>query len=85
LDAVTGGLTMDSKTWGPRGSGYTGEIRADSSGSLVYTLNQLAQPGTPFQMIGYMIDQANGSLNLVPGAPYPAWQSNETVGITVTR
>ncbi len=85
LDAVTGGLTMYSKTWGPRGSSYTGEIRADSSGSLVYTLNQLSQPGTPFQMIGYMIDQANGSLNLVPGAPYPAWQSNETVGITVTR
>jgi 6-phosphogluconolactonase len=86
FDAVTGGLTMDSKTWGPRPNwGYTGEIRADSSGSFVYTLGQLAQPGVPFLMTGYMIDQANGSLNLVPGAPYPAWQNNETVGITVTQ
>ena len=86
LDAVTGSLTMDSKTWGPRPNwGYTGEIRADSSGSFVYTLGQLAQPGVPFLMTGYMIDQANGGLNPVPNAPYPAWQSKETVGIVVTQ
>ena len=85
LDAVTGGLTMESKTWGPPNWGYTGEIRADSSGSFVYTLGQLAQPGVPFLMTGYMIDQSNGSLNPVPGAPYPTWQNNETTGIAITQ
>lgn len=85
LDAVTGALTMDAKTWGPRPNwGYTGEIRADSSGSFVYSLGQLAEPGTPFLMTGYMIDQSDGSLNLVPGAPYPAWQNDQTIGIAVS-
>jgi 6-phosphogluconolactonase (cycloisomerase 2 family) len=85
LDAVTGALTMDSKTWGPLDWGNTGEIRADSSGSFVYTLGQLGQPGTPFLMTGYMIDQANGSLTPVPGAPYPTWKSDPTTGIAVTQ
>lgn len=86
LNAVTGALTMDSKTWGPYGTwGNTGEIRADLSGSFVYTLGQLAQPGTPFLMTGYMIDQANGSLNPVPNAPYPAWKGDPTTGIAVTQ
>ncbi len=86
LDAVTGALTMDSKTWGAGPSwGYTGEIRADSSGSFIYTLGQLGEPGDPFLMTGYMIDQGNGSLNPVPGAPYSAWQNNQTVGIRATR
>jgi hypothetical protein len=85
LDAVTGALTMDSKTWGPLDWANSGEIRADSSGSFVYALGQLSKPGNPFLMTGYMIDQGNGSLNPVPGAPYPAWQNKETVGIAVTR
>jgi len=63
LDAVTGALTMDSKTWGPLDWANTGEIRADSSGSFVYALGQLIEPGTPFLMTGYMINQANGSGN----------------------
>jgi 6-phosphogluconolactonase len=85
FDAVTGALTMDSKTWGPLDWENTGEIRADPSGSFVYTLGQLGEPGTPFLMMGYMIDQANGSLTPVPGAPYPTWNSDPAEGIVVTQ
>src|SRR5258708_1653666 len=85
LNAVTGALTMDGKTWGPLNWANTGEIRADASGSFVYALGQLVQPGTPFRMTGYMINQAKGSLNPVPNAPYPTWNSDQTTGIAVTR
>jgi 6-phosphogluconolactonase (cycloisomerase 2 family) len=86
FDSVTGALTMDSKTWPPSPTwGNTGEIRADSSGSFVYTLGQLGQPGTPFLMTGYMVDQSNGSLNQVPNAPYPTYENNNTNALVVTQ
>src|ERR1700734_1627573 len=86
FDSVTGALTIDSKTWPPSPTwGYTGEIRADSSDSFIYTLGQLAQPGTPFLLTGYMIDQSNGSLNQVPHAPYPTYENNNTSALVVTQ
>lgn len=86
FDSVTGALTMNSKTWPPSPTwGYTSAIRADSSGSFVYTLGQPGQPGPPFLMTGNMIDQSNGSLNPVPNAPYPTYQNNNTSALVVTQ
>jgi 6-phosphogluconolactonase (cycloisomerase 2 family) len=86
LDAVTGALTMDSKTWGPySGWAFSGGIRADPSGSFVYTLGFLGQPQNPYLMTGYMIDLSNGSLTPVPNAPYPTWQNNYANGLVVTQ
>lgn len=87
LNSGTGALTMDAKTWGPYpdwGYAFASVIRTDPSGSFVFALGQLGQPGTPFLIAGYMIDQSNGSLALVPNAPYPTYENNNTNALVIT-
>jgi len=87
FDSVNGAADDEQQDLRPRPPtwGYTGEIRADSSGSFVYTLGQPGQPGTPFLVTGYIIDQSNGGLNPVPNAPYPTYQNNNTSALVVTQ
>ena len=73
LDSSTGALTAVG-TVAPPNNTYSlalDSVRADPSGSFVYALGwQQSQSQNNGKIFGYAIDQADGTLALVPGAPY---------------
>ena len=71
LDSSSGTLTLEEGNYGPYNSFSLSEdcIRADPSGTLVFALGY----DTPTQqgaLMGWMVDQSNGSLAPVTGAPF---------------
>jgi 6-phosphogluconolactonase (cycloisomerase 2 family) len=89
LNPSTGALTLVNHAFGPYHSFSLSwdSIRADPSGSFVYALGYVDTSSPVGGMIGWALDQANGSLTVVPGAPYPdnIDLNVQADGITVTR
>jgi 6-phosphogluconolactonase (cycloisomerase 2 family) len=89
LDSTTGTLTLTNHATGPSNSFSVAYecIRADPSGKFVYALGYKGTNNATGELFGWDVNQANGGLTAVPGAPYP---DNIDVnasadGIAVTR